>query len=559
MSTSHDPAVKIMTLRKQDTANDKVKGEAQVWLTGMGLALALVLAAVLLGVIVINGFAVFWPKRITELTLTDGDKTTLIAGEVMKIQQRAAPEPGQPQISDLLLFTGNKEVLKSSFRYIEMKTITAQRQPDDILKIERQEYGNAIGFPVSLKVRTLDKKIEVIPSEDSRFPVELNRLIDEANARWATIRVLEKSRIGDNAKAIQALEIKRKTVTDPAQLTLLDAAIAERKLEYQELAKQATALRAMQVDNKLAMRLVSGETKDIPTGKIIEVYWPNRLGFGGRLSHFMGKLWGFVSGTPREANTEGGIFPAIFGTFVMTMLMSIGVVPVGVLAAIYLREYAKQGPLVTGVRIAVNNLAGVPSIVFGVFGLGFFVYIMGGNLDDLFFHDKLPTPTFGTGGIMWAAATLALMTVPVVIVATEESIASVPRGMKEASLALGASKWQTIRGIVLPASVTGIMTGTILAMARGAGEVAPLMLVGVVKLAPTLPINGDYPFVHLDQKFMHLGFHIFDLAFQSPDSEAARPAVFATTFVLILLVLIMNLSAILLRENLRRKFKTSAF
>lgn len=554
MSTLPDPA-KAMRLPPQA----KVKGEAQVWLTGMGLALALVLAALLLGVIVLNGFAVFWPKRVTELTLKDGDKTTLIAGEVMKTQQRAAPEPGQPQITDLLLFTGNKEVLKSSFRYIDVKDIQSQREPDDIVEIERQEYGNAIGFPVALKVRMPDKQLESIPAEDQRFAGELNRLIDEANARWATIRTLEKGRIGDNAKAIQALEIKRKAATDASQQQLLDAAIAERKTEYQALAKQASGLRAMQVENKLALRLAGGETKDIPTGKIVEVFWPNRMGFFDRLGHFIGKLWSFVSGTPREANTEGGIFPAIFGTFVMTMLMSVCVVPVGVLAAIYLREYAKQGPLVQGVRIAVNNLAGVPSIVFGVFGLGFFVYIMGGSLDDLFFHDKLPTPTFGTGGIMWAAATLALMTVPVVIVATEESIASVPRGMKEASLALGASKWQTIRGIVLPASVPGIMTGTILAMARGAGEVAPLMLVGVVKLAPTLPINGEYPFVHLDQKFMHLGFHIFDLAFQSPDSEAARPAVFATTFVLILLVLIMNLSAILLRENLRRKFKTSAF
>ncbi len=537
----------------------KIKGEAQVWLTGMGLALALVLAALLLGVIIINGFAVFWPKRVTELTLKDGEQTTVIAGEVMKIKERAAPEPGQPQVTDLLLFTGNKEILKSSFRYIDMKTITAQREPADIIEIERQEYGNAIGFPVVLKLRMPDKKIESIPAEDQRFAGELNRLIDEANARWASIRVLEKGRIGDNAKAIQALQITRKVATDPTQQQQLDASIAVLKTEYQDLAKQASALRAMQVENKLTLRLASGETKDIPTGKLVEVFWPNRMGFFERLGHFIGKLWGFVSGTPREANTEGGIFPAIFGTFVMTMLMSIGVVPIGVVAAIYLREYAKQGPLVQAVRIAVNNLAGVPSIVFGVFGLGFFVYIVGGNIDDLLFHDKLPTPTFGTGGIMWAAATLGLMTVPVVIVATEESIASVPRGMKEASLALGASKWQTIRGIVLPASVPGIMTGTILAMARGAGEVAPLMLVGVVKLAPTLPINGEYPFVHLDQKFMHLGFHIFDLAFQSPDSEAARPAVFATTFVLILLVLIMNLTAILLRENLRRKFKTSAF
>jgi phosphate transport system permease protein len=233
--------------------------------------------------------------------------------------------------------------------------------------------------------------------------------------------------------------------------------------------------------------------------------------------------------------------------------------PFGVVAAIYLREYAKQGFFVRAVRIAVNNLAGVPSIVFGVFGLGFFVYFVGGGIDQLFFPAYLPTPTYGTGGIMWAAFTLALMTVPVVIVATEESIAAVPRGMKEGSLACGASKWQTIQRIVLPASIPGILTGLILAMARGAGEVAPLMLVGVVKLAPSLPLDGEFPFVHLERKFMHLGFHIYDLGFQSPDSEAAKPMVFATTLLLIALVVLLNLAAILIRERLRKKFATSAF
>ncbi len=243
----------------------------------------------------------------------------------------------------------------------------------------------------------------------------------------------------------------------------------------------------------------------------------------------------------------------------MTLLMSIAVMPFGVIAAIYLREYAQQGFFVRAVRIAVNNLAGVPSIVFGVFGLGFFVYFVGGSIDGLFFGDYLPTPTFGTGGILWASLTLALMTVPVVIVATEESIASVPRGMKEGSLACGASKWQTIQRIILPASVPGILTGLILAMARGAGEVAPLMLVGVVKLAPSLPLDGEAPFIHLERKFMHLGFHIYDLGFQSPDSEAAKPMVFATTLLLIALVVLLNLTAILIRERLRRKFATGAF
>jgi phosphate transport system permease protein len=239
--------------------------------------------------------------------------------------------------------------------------------------------------------------------------------------------------------------------------------------------------------------------------------------------------------------------------------MSVAVVPFGVVAAIYLREYSKQGPLVRAVRIAVNNLAGVPSIVFGVFGLGFFVYFVGGSIDSLFFPERLPTPTYGTGGILWASLTLALMTVPVVIVSTEEALAAVSRGAREASLAAGASKWQTIQRIVLPASVPGIITGLVLAMARGAGEVAPLMLVGVVKLAPTLPLDTVAPFIHLERKFMHLGFHIYDLGFQSPDSEAAKPMVFATTLLLIGLVVVLNASAILLREKLRRRYASSAF
>ena len=303
----------------------------------------------------------------------------------------------------------------------------------------------------------------------------------------------------------------------------------------------------------------NGVERRLPIGDLVAFTLPNTLDTTQKLGLFFHNFWNFLTLQPREANTEGGIFPAIFGTFVMTLLMSLGVVPFGVVAAIYLREYAKQGLTVRAVRIAVNNLAGVPSIVFGVFGLGFFVYFVGAAVDSAFFGESLPTPTFGTGGILWAAATLALMTVPVVIVATEEALAAVPRGMREGSLSCGASKWQTIQRIILPASLPGILTGLILAMARGAGEVAPLMLVGVVKLAPSLPIDGDFPFVHLERKFMHLGFHIYDLGFQSPDSEAAKPMVFATTLLLILLVVVLNLAAILIREKLRKRYATGAF
>jgi phosphate transport system permease protein len=239
--------------------------------------------------------------------------------------------------------------------------------------------------------------------------------------------------------------------------------------------------------------------------------------------------------------------------------MSIIVTPLGVLAAFYLREYARQGTFVSTVRIAVNNLAGVPSIVFGVFGLGFFVYLVGGTLDRTFFPEALPTPTFGTGGILWASLTLALLTVPVVIVAAEEALAAVPRSMREASLAAGATKWQTIQRVVLPAAAPGILTGLILAMARGAGEVAPLMITGVVKLAPDLPVDGFFPFFHLDRKFMHLGFHIYDVGFQSPNVEAAKPMVYTTTILLLIIVVLLNLTAIVVRNRLRKRYQTSAF
>ena len=310
---------------------------------------------------------------------------------------------------------------------------------------------------------------------------------------------------------------------------------------------------------RLTLRAADGTEKDLPVLDVFRLYQPNALGTWGRARVYAGRLWEFLSGDPRESNTEGGIFPAIFGTVLMVLLMSVAAVPLGVLAALYLREYARQGVLVRLVRIAVNNLAGVPSIVFGVFGLGFFVYLVGGSIDRAFYAERLPTPTFGTGGILWASLTLGLLTVPVVIVAAEEALAAVPRSMREASFATGATKLQTILRVVLPAAAPGILTGLILAMARGAGEVAPLMITGVVKLAPDLPLDGHFPFLHLERKFMHLGFHIYDVGFQSPNVEAAKPMVYATSVLLLLIVVLLNLTAIVVRNRLRKKYQMSAF
>jgi phosphate transport system permease protein len=302
----------------------------------------------------------------------------------------------------------------------------------------------------------------------------------------------------------------------------------------------------------------NGREKSIGLSQVVRVLRPNNLSTWEKLWVYGGNVWMVLTTEPREANTEGGIFPAIFGTVLMVLIMSLIVTPFGVIGALYLREYARQGVIVRTVRIAVNNLAGVPSIVFGVFGLGFFVYGVGGTIDALWFSDRLPTPTFGTGGILWASLTLALLTVPVVIVATEEGLAAVPREYREGSIGLGATKWETIWKVVLPTALPGILTGLILAMARAAGEVAPLMLTGVVKLAPAMPIDWTWPFLHLDRKFMHLGFHIYDVGFQSPNVEAAKPMVYVTTLVLILVVVVLNLTGIVLRNRMRRKYAGSA-
>jgi phosphate transport system permease protein len=294
---------------------------------------------------------------------------------------------------------------------------------------------------------------------------------------------------------------------------------------------------------------------DISVAKVVRIYQPNKMNLFNKIGHYFSKLGEFLADDPREANTEGGIFPAIFGTVMMVVIMSIIVTPFGVIAAVYLREYAKQGFTTRLIRIAVNNLAGVPSVVYGVFGLGFFVYILGGNIDKLFYPESAPAPVFGTPGLLWASITLALLTLPVVIVATEEGLSRIPKSIREGSLALGATKFETLWNTVLPMASPAIMTGMILAVARAAGEVAPLMMVGVVKLAPTLPLDGNAPFIHLDRKFMHLGFHIYDVGFQSPNVEAARPLVYATALLLVLVIIGLNLTAIVIRNNLREKYR----
>jgi phosphate transport system permease protein len=341
------------------------------------------------------------------------------------------------------------------------------------------------------------------------------------------------------------------------EIQSLEQQSAELQQRYAEQVVALTSLRRS-LTGSLVVATARDQEKVVALEQVVRIYRPNLMNLPAKIWFYLQKVWEFIADDPRESNTEGGVFPAIFGTVMMVLIMSVAVTPLGVIAAFYLREYARQGAFVSAVRIAVNNLAGVPSIVFGVFGVGFFIYFVGGTIDRWFFPESLPTPTYGTGGIFWASLTLALLTVPVVIVATEEGLAAIPGGMREASLALGATKFETTVRVVLPSVMPSILTGLILAMARAAGEVAPLMITGVVKLAPALPIDGYWPFLHLERKFMHLGFHIYDVGFQSPNVDAARPMVFTTAMLLLLIVVVLNLTAIMLRNRLRKKYALSA-
>ncbi|HUF61708.1 MAG TPA: phosphate ABC transporter permease PstA [Verrucomicrobiales bacterium] len=525
------------------------KGEPWVWLTAAGLALGVVMALGLLLLILLKGMSSFWPRRIDLMEVKSGETVVKIAGFVTRESQRRDTGGVHDEIQ---IFRGNKDLTGEAFRFIDRADIVATTRPDSLLLVERTEYGPAIVEPVALETAGLS-----IPADAANFEAELDKVIALARTARKELLTIERKRIGAVSRELEALARAERTGSvDPA---VAASRRTELQSAFERLQAEAAVIREKLNESRLLVTNVEGREAAFPAGTLLRVFPSNRSNFGERLSEMAHRMWSFLSDEPREANTEGGVFPAIFGTVVMTLVMSLFVTPFGIIAAIYLREYAKQGLLVRIVRISVNNLAGVPSIVFGVFGLAFFVYFVGGNIDQLFFADKSPTPTYGTPGILWASLTLALLTLPVVIVATEEALSAVPRGVREAALACGASKWQTIQRIVLPASLPGILTGIILAMARGAGEVAPLMLVGVVKLAPTLPIDGIAPFIHPERKFMHLGFHIYDLGFQSPDAEAAIPIVYATALLLIVVVITLNLTAILIRNRLKKRFAVSSF
>jgi phosphate transport system permease protein len=528
-------------------------GDSLTALCGGALALNLVLIAGLLALLAAVGLSYFWPRGVERFTLDDGSR---LLGEVHDREPLpVTPEdPGAAGHARTQLKIGNRDLVGLDFRWIDERKVTARDTPAGAVVLERLEWGNFYGFPVELR-----RGDEVVASGADATWTALQPMLAAKHRDLEDLRRLERGEIGDVNRSIEQLRRRQRSVApDSPEGAELASREREKRREYDVLAERLFQMRERLLADVIVMESADGERKEIAVGNIVRAIRPNALGTGEALGLYLSRLREFILDDPRESNTEGGIFPAIFGTVMMVFLMSFAVAPFGVLAALYLREYAKQGPLVRIVRIAVNNLAGVPSIVFGMFGLGFFVYLIGGSIDRLLFADQLPTPTFGTGGILWSSLTLALLTVPVVIVATEEGLAAVPRIVREGSLALGATKFETTFKVVLPAAAPGVLTGMILAMARAAGEVAPLMIVGMVKLAPSLPVDHHAPFVHLERKFMHLGFHIYDVGFQSPNVEATKPLVFATALLLILVVTAVNLVAILVRNHLRRKYASSA-
>lgn len=542
-------------------------GKPWVWLNAGAVSISLVMVIGLIGLIAVRGLSHFWPADIVELTYAEpGEEKIMLVGE--RVDHETVPAArlalsgvhlpeGQETANRTLLKIGNRDFFGLDFRWINDPWIEDTQKPDGLMSIERREWGNFYGYLVNVK-----QQGEVVAEGEQAWGAFQQRLA-RSNALYNKIKDIEKSDIGKINHGLEELRIEQRRLeldkVEKGTAPYLEIEEERKQLNtrYAKIREELDELYSELNRDQITVKISDGREAEIPMAKIVQAYKPNAMTTLQKLGQYFHNAWDFVSGEPREANTEGGIFPAIFGTVMMVMIMSVLVTPFGVIAAVYLKEYAKQGAVVRLIRIAVNNLAGVPSIVYGVFGLGFFVYFIGGSVDEIFFQAKLPSPTFGSPGLLWASLTLAILTVPVVIVATEEGLSRIPRAIREGSLALGATKAETLWRTVLPMAAPAMMTGLILAVARAAGEVAPLMMVGVVKLAPSLAIDNIAPYLHLDRQFMHLGFHIYDVGFQSPNVEAARPLVYATAFLLVLIIVVLNLAAIGIRNRLRETYKAS--
>lgn len=537
-------------------------GAPWIWLTGGAVSVSLISVLGLLLVIGWRGLTYFWPAPLLEWQTPDGQ---VVIGElyaresvpVSHLKEMNLPLPAAVEAAGLAtrlnIKVANRDLYGSDFVAILDFQVEFKGAPQGWAVIERSRGGQLFGKPISFDAvdgqgeESLDLRLQQALQKAQAIREQVNTIVEQQ------VRVIS----GDLEKL--RLEKRRKQLNNQLSDEFLQNYVLRKsrlEAELSDVQAQLDALRAPLDQQFLHVADMRGQTVSVPLSEILDFWYPNDMNFAQKLAEWGKQAWRFLSESPRESNSEGGVFPAIFGTVFLVIIMSIIVMPLGVVAAIYLHEYAKEGAFTRMIRVAVINLAGVPSIVYGVFGLGFFVYTIGASVDNLFYAERLPTPTFGTPGLLWSALTLAVLTLPVVIVATEEGLSRIPNSVRHGSLALGATQFETIWRIVLPMASPAIITGLILAIARAAGEVAPLMLVGAVKLASSLPVDGEFPFIHLERKFMHLGFHIYDIGFQTNNIEAARPLVYATSFLLVTVIVALNLTAISIRNNLREKYRT---
>ena len=551
-------------------------GAPWIWLNAGAVTLCLAMALGLLLLLGVKGLGHFWPKPVLQASYLAADPPVVIIGEVAASETIDAGwlQPGASaagaagaRIERQLLKLGNRDLTGADFAWVLPALLNDIAWPPGLVTLERREWGNFYGYLTGLRQAgspVLLADVENSEQTSDALWEALHQRLDRARELRREIESIERSIIAEINFGMERLRLEERRLELNRGYSAAESAAALREIARQQEAFDADyaaiRLRLLELNRQIErdfalFTIADGSVAEVPVADIVRAYRPNAMGVIDSLGVYFARLIEFLGGNPREANTEGGLLPAIYGTAVMVLLMSVIVTPLGVVAGVYLAEYAPKGALTRIIRVSVNNLAGVPSIVYGMFGLGFFIYLAGGEIDRLFYAESLPAPTFGTPGLLWASLTLALLTLPVVIVATEEGLGNVPASLREASLALGATQFETLWRVVLPLARPSMLTGLILAVARAAGEVAPLMLVGVVKLAPSLPLDSEFPYLHLDQQFMHLGYHIFDLATQSPNVEAAMPQAFATAFLLVAVVAALNLSAVLLRGRLRERHR----
>ncbi|WP_021022900.1 phosphate ABC transporter permease PstA [Salinivibrio costicola] len=537
-------------------------GTPWVWMTAGMVSVSLIAILGVLLLLGVRGLGYFWPTPVTSFELQTEQGVETVVGQIYRTDEVDAtqlidagvrlPAYRQSAYQRLVVKIGNREREGLDFRQLLAFQIKSQHTPIEMAMIERSENGVFYGKPTAYIDQSGTRHGLVISA--------LRQQLADLAARRDAINKIEQVHLAGVNYQLEQLRLEEKSRELEGTLDKrAQSQIASRRTQlltqYQQLEQKLAQLRDKQKTGQLVVEDSHGDEVALPLENVLNIWYPNVMSGVDKLTFWGHQVAAFLSESPRDSNAAGGVFPAIFGTVFLVLLMAVIVTPLGVVAAIYLHEYAPKTAFTRLIRIAVVNLAGVPSIVYGVFGLGFFVYFIGGTIDDIFYQAAQPAPVFGTPGILWSALTLAILTLPVVIVSTEEGLARIPTSVRHGAFALGATQSEMLWRVVLPMASPAMMTGLILAVARAAGEVAPLMLVGVVKVAPSLPVDGNFPFLHLERKFMHLGYHIYDVGFQSAHIETARPLVYATSFLLVSMIVALNLSAIGIRHYLREKYR----